>query len=459
LFVYVRDRSSLVIYPNKNQDLCPPCDWAVRGHPRKLLVLSGKNTNTSGKNTNTLLDDTNMPMSDAKVRALKPQTSPYKVSDGDGLYVLVKPNGSRLWNLAYRFNGKQKTLAFGKYPAVSLLDARHARDVAKRLLTTGTDPSAHRQDEKRKRSLEASSNFEAVANEWFENNKAGWVETYTSRLRSRLDEDILPLLGQRPIAAITPLEVLQAVRKIEKRGAIEMAKRVMQMVSAIFRYGVATARCSRDVTADLRGALKPTPAPKHRTALPAKDLPSFLQALEAYDGDLITRLALKLLLLTFVRTSEIRFAKWAEFEGLNTDKPLWRIPAARMKMRRDHLVPLAPQAVAVLEALRKRTGNSEYLFPAPTKREVISENTLLFALYRMGYHQRATVHGFRATASTILNENQFNRDWIEMQLAHFDGSVRGAYNAAEWLPMRRNMMCWWADYLDGDRKVRFSLVS
>lgn len=305
-----------------------------------------------------------MALTDAKLRALKGQERPVKIGDGEGLYVLIKPNGSKLWALAYRFLGKQKTLALGKYPTVSLLDARHARDNAKRLLA-----------------------------------------------------------------------------------------------SAIFRYGVATARCQRDVTTDLRGALKPSPPPKHRTALPADDLPKLVQALEAYEGDAVTKLAMKLMLHTFVRTSELRFAKWCEFEGLDTEEPLWRIPAARMKMRRDHLVPLARQTVEIIEMLRKRTGNSEYLFPAPTKRAVISENTLLFALYRMGYHRRATIHGFRATASTVLNEAQFNRDWIEMQLAHFDGSVRGVYNAAVWLPMRRQMMSWWVDFLEGSRKVRLELVA
>jgi integrase len=216
-------------------------------------------------------------------------------------------------------------------------------------------------------------------------NNARWVKSYSLRLRSRLEEDLIPSLGKRPIGQIEPLEVLDAIRKIESRGAIEMAKRVMQMAGGIFRYGVATARCGRDPTADLTGALKPAKAVKHRTALPAKDLPAFIAELDAYDGDLVTKLAMKLLLLTFVRTSEIRFARWSEFEGLNSHEPLWRVPAERMKMRRDHLVPLAPQAVAVIELLRKRTGNSEYLFPAPTKREVISENTLLFALYRLGY--------------------------------------------------------------------------
>lgn len=278
-------------------------------------------------------------------------------------------------------------------------------------------------------------------------------------VKDRLDDDLLPDLGKRPIAAIEPLEVLDAIRKIEKRDAVEMAKRVMQMASGIFRYAVATARCERDPTADLRGALKPSKAPKQRAALPAKELAAFVGALEVYDGDVITKLGLKLLLLTFVRTSELRFACWSEFEGLDQAEPLWRIPASRMKMRRDHLVPLAPQAVAVISDLRKLTGNREFILPAPTKTGVISENTLLFAVYRMGYHKRATVHGFRSTASTILNEAQFNRDWVEMQLAHFDGTVRGVYNAAEWLPARRKMMCWWANYLDGKRGGRLVLIN
>jgi integrase len=253
-------------------------------------------------------------------------------------------------------------------------------------LRRGIDPSDDRKATRRRKSIAAANTFEALANEWFEANKERWVESYSSRLRSRLDEDLIPELGKRPISEIEPLEVLDAIRKIEKRDAIEMAKRVMQMASSIFRYGVATARCGRDPTGDLRGALKPANSPKHRAALPAKDLPAFVAALEGYDGDLVTKLGLKLLILTFVRTSELRFARWDEFDGLDSTEPLWRIPAERMKMRRDHLVPLAPQAVAVIEMLRSRTGNSEHLFPAKTKREVISENTLLFTLYRLGYH-------------------------------------------------------------------------
>jgi integrase len=276
-----------------------------------------------------------------------------------------------------------------------------------------------------------------------------WVETYRSRLRSRLNDDLLSELGDRSISEIQPLDVLETVRKIEERGAVESAKRILNMASSVFRYGVATNRCYRDPTIDIKGALRPPLPAKPRKALPAKEIPKFISRLRAYDGDKTTELALSLLVLTFVRTGELRFAKWSEFENLDGKDSLWCIPKERMKLRRPHLVPLAPQAVAVLKMLLKLTGKGEYLFPAPTRSDVISENTLLYALYRMGYHNRATVHGFRGTASTVLNEAQFNRDWIEIQLAHSDSSIRGVYNFAEWLPGCRKMMNWWANYLDG----------
>jgi integrase len=301
----------------------------------------------------------------------------------------------------------------------------------------------------RQRRPSIQETFGAVANEWFEINNGRWVDTYRSRLRSRLDDDLLTEFGAEFIDEIEPLTVLSTMRKIEQRGAIESAKRILNMASSVFRYGVATGRCFRDPTADIKGALRPPLPAKRRTALPAKEIPAFMDALAGYDGDEITKLGLRILILTFVRTGELRFAKWSEFEDLEGPAPLWRIPAERMKLRRPHLVPLSRQVVSALVALRKLTGQGPLLFPAPTKLGVISENTLLFALYRMGYHNRATVHGFRATASTVLNEAQFNRDWIEIQLAHCDGSIRGAYNFAEWLPGRRDMISWWADYLDG----------
>jgi integrase len=392
-----------------------------------------------------------MPLTDAKLRGLKPAAKPYKVSDSEGLHALVTTTGSVLWRFAYRFDGKQKLLALGVYPHVPLIDARAARLEAKRLLREGKDPSHERKQEKRRQRVAAGHTFQAVADEWFELRKDMWAKSYADRLRSRLDADLLPELGSRPIASIEPIEVLDAIRKVEKRDAVEMAKRIMQMASAIFRFGVATSRCTRDPTFDLRGALRPAKEVRGRSALPAAELPDFLQRLAAYDGEPLTRLALELVVLTFVRTTELRFATWAEFEGLGGDEALWRIPAERMKMRRAHLVPLSPQAVLVLAQLKKLQPRSDLLFPAPTRSKVISENTMLYALYRMGYHGRATVHGFRKTASTVLNEQHYNRDWIEMQLAHAEGSVRSIYNAAEWLPGRREMMTWWADYLDRRR--------
>jgi len=392
-----------------------------------------------------------MALTDAKLRSLKGERKPRKISDFEGLHILVTPNGSRLWRLAYRFAGKQKLLALGSYPKMDLRGARRAKDEARARLAEGLDPGHERKLQVIRDRVAAGHTFEAVANEWFELQCEGWVGTYSSRLRSRLDGDLLPLLGKRPIASIEPVELLETVRQIEKRGAPEMARRVLQMASAIFRFGVATGRCLRDPATDLRGALKASPSVRRRSALKPGELPEFLARLGAYDGDDVTRLAIELVVHTFVRTSEVRFARWSEFEDLDGDKPLWRIPADRMKMRRDHLVPLSPQVVAILGKLRSRAGKSEFVCPTKTRSNVISENTMLYALYRMGYHGRATVHGFRSTASTVLNEQQFNRDWIEMQLAHFDGSVRSVYNAAEWLPGRRTMMLWWSNYLDHAR--------
>jgi len=390
-----------------------------------------------------------MMLTDTKLRSLAAGAKPYKVSDGGGLHVLIKTNGSKLWRYAYRFQGKQKLLALGSYPAVSLRAARLGREAARGLLDEGTDPGHARKQGKRRQRVAAGHTFRSVADEWFESQKARWADSYSVRLRSRLDDDLIAGLGDRPIASIEPIEVLDVIRKIEKRGAVEMARRVMQMASAIFRFGVATSRCVRDPTADLRGALEAAGQVKHRSALRQDELPEFLDRLAAYDGDEMTRLALRLVLFTFVRTAELRFAEWREFEALDGPEPLWRIPAGRMKMRRVHLVPLAPEVVETLRLLKPLTGKSRFLFPSPSKSGVISENTMLFALYRMGYHGRATVHGFRSTASTILNENQFNRDWIEAQLAHAEGTVRSAYNAAEWLPGRREMMTWWAGFLGG----------
>ncbi|MEC5383088.1 integrase arm-type DNA-binding domain-containing protein [Aurantimonas sp. C2-6-R+9] len=390
-----------------------------------------------------------MPLTDTSIKATKPSEKPRKLSDGGGLYLQVQPTGGKHWRLAFRFEGKQKTLAFGSYPAVGLKDARTRRDSAKELLAKGIDPGEQKRTDKRKVKIEAANSFEAVAEEWFASRKDGWTPAYSERIWRRIEADLFPAIGGEQINAIEPPEILGAIRAVESRHAVVLAGRLLQVAGQIFRYAVASGRAVRDPTQDLKGALKAPGAQKHRSALKAAELPEFLKALSNYQGDRQTVLALRLVMHTAVRTSEARFAVWSEFEGLDGAEPLWRIPAERMKMRSGHLVPLSPQVVAVLRELKKIAGNSEYVLPAATKEKVISQNTMIYALYRLGYHSRATVHGFRGTFSTILNESGFNRDWIERQLAHTDGdSVRSAYNSAEWLSDRRAMLSWWSDYLD-----------
>jgi integrase len=390
-----------------------------------------------------------MPLNDTVCRNTKPTDKPVKLSDGGGLHLLINPTGGKLWRMAYRFHGKQKTLAFGTYPAVSLKDARSRRDDAKVLLAKGIDPGEQKKVDKRQARVQASNTFEIIAREWFDARKAGWTPAYSTRIWRRLEADIFSVIGARPVQDIEPPELLDAIRAVEKRDAIVLAKRLLQVTGQIFRFAVASGRAKRDPSQDLRGALKTAAPQKHRAALRASELPEFMQALENYEGDRSTVLALQLIMHTFLRTSEVRFGKWSEIEELDGVKPLWRIPAERMKARSEHLIPLTKQAVAILKGLKTLSGKSENILPAATKEGVISQNTLIYALYRLGYHSRATVHGFRGTASTILNEHGFNRDWIERQLAHAErNDVRAAYNSAEWLPDRRNMLIWWSDYLE-----------
>jgi integrase len=264
-----------------------------------------------------------------------------------------------------------------------------------------------------------------------------------------VEKDLLAQLGLRSIKDIVRADVLAAVRLIEARNAIETARRVRGYAEDIFRFAAAEGLIGTNPALDLEHALTKPPPQKHRAALKERELPAFIEKLKAYQGEPLTRAALTLIMLTFVRSTELRFADWSEFEGLDTKKPLWRIPALRMKMRTEHVVPLSARAVAEIKSIQKLGIKSRFLFPAATRSGVMSENTMIFALYRLGYHSRATVHGFRGTASTILNENNFNRDWIERQLAHVErDGVRAAYNSAEWLEERRTMMEWWACYLE-----------
>lgn len=369
-----------------------------------------------------------MPLSDTACRNAKPGDKPRKLTDAGNLYLLVQPTGSRLWRWNYRFDGKQKTMAFGKYPEVSLSEARSRRDEARAMLAAGLDPANPKPVE--------SINFEEVAREWIK-SRIDWSPGHLSRILSRLEEDVFPEFGHVSVSLLDAPTILAALRKVEARGALEVAKRLRQTIGQIMRYAIATGRASRDPAADLRGAMKPSPRVRHMAALRENDLPEFLTKLDAYDGDLRTRLAIELVMRTFVRTGEIRGARWSEIDG-----DLWRIPEERMKMGREHVVPLPPQTLAVLERL-KALGDPEFVCR-------MSENTMLYAMYRMGYHSRATIHGFRSTASTILNESGlWSPDAIERQLAHVPGNVvRSAYNAAQYLPERRKMMAWWNDFLD-----------
>jgi integrase len=380
-----------------------------------------------------------MALVDTALRGLKPENKPKKYSDGGGLFLLVNPNGSRLWRLAYRFDGKQKTLAFGAYPKVTLADARALRDRAKKALADGIDPARHDTI-----TTTDHDTFEAIGREWLKAQEPTWAPKYAPQVFRTFERDVFPVLGQRPITDIEPSEVLKVLRAVEERGAQDIAKRLRQKISAIFRFAVATDRAKADPAANLKGALKPPPKTRHMAALRAADMPDFLQRLRAFDGEARTALALELLIHTMTRTNEVRFGRWDEIDG-----DLWRIPAERMKAGRDHIIPLSRQAKAILERLRALAGASPWIAEGMRGRPM-SENTMLFALYRMGYHSRATTHGFRSTASTFLNESEMWRaDAIERQLAHVPGdSVRSAYNAALYLDERARMLQWWSDRLE-----------
>lgn len=387
-----------------------------------------------------------MALTDLVIRNTKLTDKQTKLSDSGGLYLLIKPNGKKYWRLKYRINGKEKLLALGSYPIVTLSDAREKALQAKKLLANNIDPSEKKKEKKLEQQVAATNSFESVAREWHEHQQARWVGRHAKYVLGRLEADVFPIFGFKAINEIKAPELLFVLREIEKRGALDIAKRALQTCGQIFRYAIATGKADHDISSDLKGALKAR-RQENYTSLPAKELPEFLKKLETYDGDLQTKLGLKLLLLTFVRTGELRGARWSE---IDLDKQEWRIPAERMKMRDPHIVPLSRQAMVILNELKPISGHKEYVFPNRNKPTLfMSENTMLYAIYRLGYHSRATVHGFRATASTILNEHGFNSDYIERQLAHCErNGVRAAYNHAQYLPERRRMMQWWADYLD-----------
>lgn len=401
-------------------------------------------------------------LTDTVIRKTQPPSKPRKLMDERGLFMLMTPPGGRWWRFRYSFAGKEKLLSLGTYPDVSLKAAREARDDARRLLAKGIDPSAARREEKQAQRNATENDFEAVAREWLENIKSAWAAVYHGDTVKRFEKFIFPTIGRRPVGAITAAEMLPLLRKIEARGTQVTAHKVLRACGQVFRYGIATGRCERNPATDLRGALKALPRAKHMAALPASELPTFLRVIEEYDGELQTKLALRLLALTFVRTNELRSATWAE---VDLDKAEWTIPAERMKTNAPHHVPLSRQAVDAFRRLQAINCKWQWVFPGRAPTKPMSKNTVLFALYRMGYHSRMTGHGFRALASTALNEMGYRPDVIERQLAHTEkNAVRAAYHRSQYLEERTAMMQAWADYLDaqrsgGDRVVAFKRKS
>jgi len=385
-------------------------------------------------------------LNDQKIRQAQGKERAYKLSDGAGMFLLVTPASQKYWRLKYRFGGKEKTLALGVYPDVTLATARIKRKAARELLDAGKDPGLVKKEQKRQVAMRVGNTFEGMAREWHSQQKHRWTPKHAGQVLISLELNVFPALGARPIAEITPAELLDVLRIMERRGALELVARVLQRCNAVFRYAIASCRLESNPARDLKGALKP-PQKKHYASLSAEDLPEFLDKLDQYDGHRMTQLAIRLLMLTFVRTGELRAAQWQEFD---IDKRLWRIPAERMKMGVEHLVPLSDQVIECLAELREISGYYALLFPGRNNvNKPISENTVLYGLYRMGYHGRATGHGFRSTASTILNEMGFPSDAIERQLAHGEqDKVRAAYNKALYLDKRTEMMQGWADYLD-----------
>jgi integrase len=400
-----------------------------------------------------------MALTDVQIKAAKPQEKDLWLSDEKGLRLLVKANGSKYWRLKYRFNSKQKTMALGVYPNVSLKDARNLVGDARSLLADGVDPSHKKKKDKRQAIVNMENSFEVMAKEWWEHQRGTWTQGHTERVWTRLRDNAFPAIGQTPITEIHPQDVIAVIRQVERRGALDVAQRVLQDIRRICRYAVQIGRLVHNPAAELSDILKARKT-EHRASLPRDELPGFLLALESYDnqGRLLTRLAIDLLILTFVRPGELRGARWSEFDF---EGKLWRIPARRMKMKTDHVVPLSRQSLAVIEQLKPITANYELVFPSERVRsEAMSDNTMRRAIFKLGYDgaqegkSKVTPHGFRATASSILNETGFNPDAIERQLSHMErNGVRAAYtHHARYLDERTEMMQWWADYLGSLRE-------
>ncbi|ECE6262635.1 integrase [Salmonella enterica subsp. enterica] len=387
-----------------------------------------------------------MKLTARQISTAKPTEKPYKLSDGGGLYLLVNPNGSRYWRMKYRYAGKEKLLSIGVYPDVTLAEARDKRTQAKRILAAGDDPSEVKQAEREAKNLAVNNSFELLALEWHEHKKPNWSSGYADDILEYLRKDIFPYIGKKAITDIKPMTMLSVLKKMEDRGVLDKLKKTRQACRQIFTYAIITGRAEFNPVTDLAGALK-TPKQQHFPHLMPTQISPFIHAVNTYSGSKVTRIATLLLMYTSVRTIELRASEWTEFD---LDNDLWQIPKERMKMRRPHLVPLSRQVKSHLLELKKITGWGKYVFPGRNDaHKPMSEASINQVIKRIGFAGKVTGHGFRHTMSTILHEKGFNSAWIEAQLAHADrNTIRGTYNHAQYLDGRREMLQWYADYLD-----------
>lgn len=381
-----------------------------------------------------------------QIDSSKARERDYKLSDGGGLYLLVKSNGSKYWRLKYRFDGKEKLFSIGVYPVITLADARRKRDDAKKLLSDGIDPGEKKKERRLSAKAESVNTFKNIALEWYEGRKDRWSVGYREDMMDAFEKDVFPYIGDRPITDIKPLELLEVLSIMEKRGATEKLKKVRQRCGEVWKYAIITGRAEYNPAPDLAGAFIPHKR-EHYAHLIVSELPDFLKSIDKYMGSQIVRTALRVLILTGARPGELRKAEWSE---INFDKAVWEIPAEKMKMRRPHIVPLSKQVIELLKQIHPISGSYQYIFPSRTDyKKHISDMALNTMIRRIGYGGRATGHGFRHTMSTILHEQGYNTAWIETQLAHVDkNSIRGTYNHALYLDGRREMLQWYADYMN-----------
>jgi len=396
-----------------------------------------------------------LPLTVREIDTARPRTKPYKLADAHGLCLLITPSGGKLWRYRYYFDGKEKMMALGEYPLVTLSEARERRFEARKTQAAGTDPMAKRKAKVQARQMAvvavqraAEDSFERVTRKWWERWAKGTSPRHADTVMRRMEADVFPAYGQKALAEITPTDVRELMRKVEKRDARDVAKRIHETTSQVYRFAIANGLTDRNPAADFKpGDILAAAVTENRRRVDVKDLPELLVAIDEYNGDAITVLAMKLMAYTFVRTSELIEAPWEE---VDLEGARWTIPKERMKMETPHIVPLARQAVGVLRALRLLSGNRKLVFPgALNKDRPMSNNTILYALYRLGYRGRMTGHGFRGLASTVLHEHEFPEAHIDIQLAHQKrDKVAAAYNHAKYWGQRMEMMQWWADYLD-----------